>query len=1480
MNINFLKNFIITILTVIMGIEALFLWGVPTLINACLNTIDIPKIVKEQTNLNLEYNNVKIKTYPNFSLRIKVNDITLTDENNLVANVSNLDTRISLPTIILKKINIKNVTIKDATLNITRKNDKRFYLGNYLMKLENRKKQLNVAIKKSDFQSINLKLSDKYIKQTTDLKIQNTNFSYIKNSQLKLKTNSSIWINNEHKSLIVADINTDLKKYSCKNNDCFLEIKNIDLSDYTDYLSTLTNTDITKAKGIITTKITGKKNNININAYANTLELNMKDSLDNIKSNSPVKLNADMHFEEKRLVIDKSLISGNDWNIGIEGNIKNITDKELKTDLKLTIQDSNIDSLYWLLPSIKDDPFNSIQKIKYYGVWGIMNANLELKGNINRPEIYGQAFINDLYLVKNSPIVPHTTVNLEFIKDQVKIATKIFTSKEEYVDIKGKSEIKPYAKGEFEIISTPNVDMEIAQYMLVPIHEVVGFDIGPVPYMKLQGKGNIKLKTKGTILDGNAYGQFNFKNTTATLEGLNLKLDNTTGTLDFNGRDLHFYTKSATINNQLIKIDGNANLDGNIDIDVTSNKLDLSDLLHMLNTSDILATKKHIANSIKKAYGDVNALIKIKGNVKDYGEILRENTLDISGKLHLKDCVATTIFSPLSLQKTSGIIAFEDTKWNANLNGKIGSSSMTIIGNSNKSETNININANSIKTDELFNILCKELKINQIPKTNSLINIKAHYKSKGQDIDIQKLKAQGEFSPLNKNLSDGLNIQSGYFELENGNLTLRNLRAKQNDSTIYANGNINGLFTKKHIINGTLNIENFDIKAINNLRNTNILPTNLQNLVNTYKDYQGKTNIQINCLKNVAKGKIELNNIKFNHDYYNTPIQIKNGDIILDGNKIEAKSIIAKLDNIPVFLNLNVSDLDKTAKIKGYLTTKINEQFVNKYINSKLTYPVKVKGDITLTMNIGGNLNNIKLTPRFKFAPNSDIYYMGANLGDEKEEREIYADLTVNNNSYNLKKMDYIRYMTSQNASSYPIRILTANGQLTANKNNILIKNLNIETLEKANAKLFNVIFKKSIIKSGLFTCKLFVKGNSKYPIIIGEINTENLDLPIYNTFINNLSINAKENLINIKALGMALDSDFEINAVAENSNQLPIEINDLNIKSEKINLDLLINYLTQIPTPTTATKLVSSTQKNISPKIDISDVIIKKGSINTKEIIIKDLIAQNFKAEFKLTDKIILEIPKLSLDITTGNIEGEGVYEFNTGKIKTNLSAFNVDSNKIATTFFEFKDQIYGAANGNIVMSTNGNTEEERLKNMNGHAYFEIADGKMPKLGSVEYLLRAGNFIKSGITGLSISNIIDIITPIKTGNFESIKGSMSIKNGVAQNLEVYSKSDNLNLFINGEYDMIQEYANLRVYGRLTKKASNILGKIGNLSLNNLIAQIPGIKMDNQEKVSIRKELNKIPGVELNNEAYRIFTVKIDGDINEEKYVKNFRWIE
>ena len=180
-------------------------------------------------------------------------------------------------------------------------------------------------------------------------------------------------------------------------------------------------------------------------------------------------------------------------------------------------------------------------------------------------------------------------------------------------------------------------------------------------------------------------------------------------------------------------------------------------------------------------------------------------------------------------------------------------------------------------------------------------------------------------------------------------------------------------------------------------------------------------------------------------------------------------------------------------------------------------------------------------------------------------------------------------------------------------------------------------------------------------------------------------------------------------------------------------------------------------------------------------------------------------------------------------------------------------------------------------MKTLNAKTTFNVSDGRMPKLGSLEYLLKAGNLLKGGITGVSINSVIDLITPLKTGEFSNISGKLDIKDGIAHDIEIITRGKDLSLFISGNYNFSTSIANMEVLGLLSKKISTMFGPVGNFSLNTLFNVIPGVDLSKDSKVL--EQINKIPGIELSSKAYRKFIAEIKGNINGEDYVTSFKWI-
>ena len=272
-----------------------------------------------------------------------------------------------------------------------------------------------------------------------------------------------------------------------------------------------------------------------------------------------------------------------------------------------------------------------------------------------------------------------------------------------------------------------------------------------------------------------------------------------------------------------------------------------------------------------------------------------------------------------------------------------------------------------------------------------------------------------------------------------------------------------------------------------------------------------------------------------------------------------------------------------------------------------------------------------------------------------------------------------------------------------------------------------------------------------------------------------------------------------------------------------------------------------------------------------------RNIQATNFSAVANLNDKGVFDINDFKFDIAQGSLSGKYRYNLKNNDMNLNVVANAINANDITWALFDLKNQIYGDMTGTVKLSCDGRNFQSCMQTLNGNSEFNVKDGRMPKLGSLEYLLKAGNLLKGGITGLSINSVIDIITPLKTGEFSDIKGNIRIKDGIARNIEIVTKGKNLSLYLVGTYNFSTEIADMEVLGILSKKISTMFGPIGNMSINALFNVIPGIDMSKNH--SLIDKINKIPGIEFSDKNFRKFVAEIQGNINGDNYVKSFEWV-
>ena len=541
---------------------------------------------------------------------------------------------------------------------------------------------------------------------------------------------------------------------------------------------------------------------------------------------------------------------------------------------------------------------------------------------------------------------------------------------------------------------------------------------------------------------------------------------------------------------------------------------------------------------------------------------------------------------------------------------------------------------------------------------------------------------------------------------------------------------------------------------------------------------------------------------------------------------------------------------------------------------SEIANKISIAGDINISAEINGQKDNLNILPKITLYPEADVMIDNVSMGEISDKREYNGKINIQNNKIIINKLDYIKYISSQNNKVYPIIFATMNGILEKNNNIIQPIRLDIKTNKNLSAKVLNIFLKKPMLQQGTFNCDLsyFIDKRTKIARIKGNMDCRNIDIPLFDTLVKNIKLKANGKDINLVLFGFINESKIFVDSVLENNISNKIKVNSLKITADQIDNDKLLRSLSKA-------RQSMNTNNEIN-NIDLSGINVEKGFLDIKKLIIKSLVAENFTSDFNIDKNGIFSAKNMNINVGDGNINGSLSYDLTNSELKGDFELSNVDANYVAETLFDGEDQIYGNTNGKLIIETKGITEEDIIKNLNGFVYFDISDGRMPKLGSLEYLLRASNIIKSGITGFTINSILELLNLVKTGYFSNINGSCTINNGIAENIEIFSKGENLSLYIHGKYDISKTHADMEILGKLSRKISTIFGTIGNTSLNTFFKLIPGISMLDFSRKDFIENVEKIPSFTNGDYDSRTFQAIINGNINESGYVQSFKWVK
>ena len=1445
---------ILSILTFLYG---LYYWGIPSVINIEKRIDSIESKIQSVTGVTVDIEQPKIKMGLLPAIWIMGEKARLLNKDNSeAASMEHFAIKLNFLPLLAGKLHIGNFSADSINVNMVYTKDGVLKLGQYsIPEVKQPGLKLNKAYVRLGNYKINLQDYKQNKKVLLDGKYLVNEFKNNKN--IKLMTDAELRVNNKS-SDIMADVDVKLPLKKIKKNQFKINgrVSDFDLSDISDYVTALPESPIESVSGKInmlagTDKKSDGRKNIIIMFSADKPAIIYKDKARSIYCDDKIEVKAKGYTIKNSLNIKNMTILTNGVDMQMSGKVKKLNLPMPHVDLKIKINPSRTEKFIPLMPGEEDlSPDVNFLVLKKNPFYGDIKGELHVHGKADVADVDGKIVVSNGYL--NAPLshnTPLADVILDFKGTHMYLDVRVPAPINQMVYVKGYTDI--YTRyADLDITSSENVDLKTAQIVLNPLHEILKFEIGPVPIMDIRGLGNIDLKVKGTKTDAHAFGYFKFRNTSASfLDIHNMTMVNSEGTLDFEDETAHFYNKTGKLNGQDISIDGTCTLKGDMDFKVNTLKQELGGLLKIIKTSPMLVDIQKLVEPVISMSGLGDFDLHLTGKVPDVHDIVFNKNLFAQGSLKLYS--ASVGVQGAKLTNINGFLGFDNLDANFDLTSDLENSHMKISGEVKDSKADVNISADKFMLKDGAKLVNYKLPSDL---GNIHTTFDASYKGSLDKIEPQGISAKGKVIAFR---GQNLHFEDINFDIKNSALKMSPMKGFYRNSPFLINLSVNNLLSARQSVNGNFNVQNFDLSSIKGL---------------PIRKLNGTVNLIGNIKNNGVYSDIPLNGISFEIPPSRAVIsagkaQMKNDSLVLN-------NIHIKLDDMPAYVNGRINHIfDKDPELNLSVAAKPTQNFIDNTFNSKALYPLKVKGNVDINSNITGTLNAIHNKTNLRLGRNSSVYYMGATLGSTSVENgdfrvDISADNIIYPNAVKINNLQYNKILSDGRVQPQ----LSANGYIELLKNNDLkFNNFKIKTKRPTDAKIFNIIFRKPLIKQGLFTSDLIVNGRATSPKAIGEFNISKIDVPLFDATINDIKLDFKPDKIYINSKGKVITSELSANAVMRNNIASPLIFEDIKLHADLLDVNRVAEMLRDFDVDSARTLSV-----NNSGAIDLGSVIIKKSEIAADKIKIKNLNATDFVSHASLNDKMILDISDYKFKTAEGVVWGNIKYNLLNHKVNTSANVKNANAQIIAENLSDLKGQVFGKVNGNISLSCNGKSQDLCTQTLAGSGSFEIKDGKMPKLGSLEYLLKAGNLVKGGITGLSIKGITDLITPYKTGEFESISGNFVLKDGIAENLKIYSKGKALNIFIKGSYNINNQIADMEIFGALTNSFSSVLGKIGSASLNTLFNTIPWINLSDLPEV-MTSDVKQIPNIE---NATRLFNAEIYGDINGIDYVKSFKWMK
>ncbi len=414
---------------------------------------------------------------------------------------------------------------------------------------------------------------------------------------------------------------------------------------------------------------------------------------------------------------------------------------------------------------------------------------------------------------------------------------------------------------------------------------------------------------------------------------------------------------------------------------------------------------------------------------------------------------------------------------------------------------------------------------------------------------------------------------------------------------------------------------------------------------------------------------------------------------------------------------------------------------------------------------------------------------------------------------------------------------------------------------------------------------KAYVFGETSSPRMRGGFEIKNLSIPELLIDLRNLGLKFRGHEADIIVEDLILNgSDIQTKTTFSLLPSPVFNILNANISSRYFNLDRVMavteRAMKYVPTTPSSNSAPSSAPADIP-------VVIHNGRIDFARIITGNIDLRNTVSRISMRNNIF-RLHNLRTNAFKGQVNGNIAVNLLTMFLDIDVKGKNIDVEKAMADACGMKDTLSGTADFNADITLSGVTLEEQMRSLKGNVDFSVKDGQFGPFAKLENLILAENIRESQFFQTALGGIISGLLTIDTTHFSELNGSLSFNDGICYLDPITSLGDILSLHIFGEFDLLRNYADMKVRARMASLISNLLGPLGAINPANLLSNAASLNIVTAKAFSIfcemvpEEELETLPSFAnsyVDNAATK-FQIVVRGDVAKPlTLVKSFKWL-